>query len=240
MSPQHKERPSPMRIFSLLILLLALAPLPAPAQTPLYKVELIVFEPTDAGPAGEEIWPQDLPAPDMSAAVELEAGAGAGGLRALPESARELTETARLLENSGRYHVIVHRIWQQPGLEADQAVAVAVHGGEDYSAAFPELMAPRWEYDAQGVLVERPGPARLEQLDGWVKIVLGRYLHIYTDLVLRKPVPVEPGESAGASLGQQRRLMEVHMRQQRRMRSRELHYLDHPLLGVLVKVTPLE
>lgn len=232
MIPQHTQPLFFMRILVPLILLLALAP-PAPAQTPLYKVELIVFAPTDAGTTDEEIWPQDLPGPDMSAAVELRSGTGPDGLRALPESARELAETARLLENSGRYHVIVHRVWQQPGLPAERAVAVAVHGGEDYSTAFPELMAPRWEYDAQGVLVERPGPARLEQLDGWVKIVLGRYLHIHTDLVLRMPTPAGP-------LGRERRLIEVHMRQQRRMRSRELHYLDHPLLGVLVKVTPLE
>ena len=32
----------------------------------------------------------------------------------------------------------------------------------------------------------------------------------------------------------------VLMQQSRRMRSNELHYLDHPLLGVVVKLTPLD
>jgi len=32
----------------------------------------------------------------------------------------------------------------------------------------------------------------------------------------------------------------VALRQKRRMRSNELHYLDHPLMGLLVKVTPYE
>jgi hypothetical protein len=32
----------------------------------------------------------------------------------------------------------------------------------------------------------------------------------------------------------------VQMQQSRRMRSEEVHYLDHPLLGVVVKLTPLE
>ena len=30
------------------------------------------------------------------------------------------------------------------------------------------------------------------------------------------------------------------MRESRRMRSNELHYLDHPYLGLLILVTPLE
>jgi hypothetical protein len=32
----------------------------------------------------------------------------------------------------------------------------------------------------------------------------------------------------------------VLMQQSRRMRSNELHYLDHPLLGIVVKLTPLD
>ncbi len=31
----------------------------------------------------------------------------------------------------------------------------------------------------------------------------------------------------------------VPMRQSRRMRSNEVHYLDHPLLGVVIKFTPV-
>ena len=32
----------------------------------------------------------------------------------------------------------------------------------------------------------------------------------------------------------------VLMQQRRRMRSNEIHYLDHPMLGVVVKLTPLD
>jgi hypothetical protein len=32
----------------------------------------------------------------------------------------------------------------------------------------------------------------------------------------------------------------VTLRQQRRMRSNELHYIDHPLLGLIIKITPYE
>ena len=32
----------------------------------------------------------------------------------------------------------------------------------------------------------------------------------------------------------------VVLRQHRRMRSNELHYIDHPLFGLLVRITPYE
>jgi hypothetical protein len=32
----------------------------------------------------------------------------------------------------------------------------------------------------------------------------------------------------------------VLLQQRRRMRSGELHYIDHPLLGVVVRIRPLE
>jgi hypothetical protein len=32
----------------------------------------------------------------------------------------------------------------------------------------------------------------------------------------------------------------VNIKQRRRMRSNELHYIDHPLLGLLIKISPVE
>ncbi len=56
-------------------------------------------------------------------------------------------------------------------------------------------------------------------LDGTVKISVERYLHIDLDLLLR---------------GRYR------FTGHRRMRSGETHYIDHPMLGALVLVSPLE
>lgn len=58
-------------------------------------------------------------------------------------------------------------------------------------------------------------------LEGDVKVSVSRYLHLETDLRL-----VE-GEVYA-------------LQQQRRMRSGELHYLDHPHLGLLALITPYE
>ena len=51
----------------------------------------------------------------------------------------------------------------------------------------------------------------------------GRYLHLDTDLVLRDAVSAQP----------------YRIRLHRRLRSEELHHLDHPAIGVLVRIDPI-
>lgn len=104
-------------------------------------------------------------------------------------------------------------------------------------------------------------------LDGTVRIDVRRYVHVSADLYYTVPVewtaaPADPedaetrvgtGETgegngtaaAGTALGRDlatgpdgQPVLSYPFRQHRRMRSRELHYLDHPVIGMLVLVTP--
>ena len=64
-----------------------------------------------------------------------------------------------------------------------------------------------------------------QQLSGHIGITLGRYLHANTNLWLQ----ADPTSGQYAVLNESRR-----------MRSDELHYVDHPLMGVLIKIMPVE
>lgn len=64
------------------------------------------------------------------------------------------------------------------------------------------------------------------QVSGLVRIGLGRFLHIDTDLALRNPEGDQP--------------QVIRSIDHRRMRSGELHYLDHPAFGILVRIDPYE
>lgn len=101
-------------------------------------------------------------------------------------------------------------------------------------------------------------------LDGTVRLVVRRYLHIHTDLywtqqadwvdpihdlmpdVVDTPPSMRNGERRAARAAaapdiaidpEGRPLISYPVRLQRRMRSGELHYLDHPMIGMLVLVT---
>ncbi|MCB1761188.1 MAG: peptidoglycan binding protein CsiV [Gammaproteobacteria bacterium] len=74
-----------------------------------------------------------------------------------------------------------------------------------------------------------PGVPRAE---GLITVSVNRYLHVELDMVLRGKMgntPLLPGE-----------FQSYRFKQHRRMRSKELHYIDHPLMGVLIEILPLE
>jgi len=102
------------------------------------------------------------------------------------------------------------------------------------------------------------------QLRGTIQLHVSRYLHINTDLDIQHYELAEPNELAALSLPassneksdyradllgdsevslsepQLAPIRSAKIQQSRRMRSKELHYVDHPMLGLVVKVIPIE
>jgi len=88
------------------------------------------------------------------------------------------------------------------------------------------------------------------ELSGTVSIELSRYLHVHPDLMLRKKVREqlvqtledEHGENdANNHSGLNRTVVyQFPLTESRRMRSKRLHYLDHPEYGMLVLITQAE
>jgi len=70
------------------------------------------------------------------------------------------------------------------------------------------------------------------RVEGTVRVAVERYLHLYLDLKL---VDTTLAFDTGFS---DYELPEFRMQQRRRMRSKELHYFDHPKFGVIALITP--
>lgn len=69
-------------------------------------------------------------------------------------------------------------------------------------------------------------PDQVWQLDGLFKLHLDHYLFVNTEFNLRLP--------------QQDKLQTVYVRQSRRVISGEIHYLDHPYLGIVLQIRRFE
>ena len=84
-------------------------------------------------------------------------------------------------------------------------------------------------------------------LDGYIKIILSRYLHAEFNLTYTTNIPVGStriltaanldDDQLEATLPQQ---IVYHLMESRKMRSKEVHYIDHPVLGVIILATPFE
>lgn len=209
------------------------------------------------------------------------------GFERLPQDQAQLGDAAKRLNESRRYRVLRHAIWRQPALEKDKAVALRFAAGKPMTLEIPASAYPkppqadvsdtasasdpatasssgriyRLERSfGAGILGPRLREAEVLPLDGTLKLVVSRYLHLHADLVFTTEVHWRDGtgsgtppasahvEAAAATEGPThmtrgpngRPLLSYDFQQQRRMRSGELHYLDHPVIGLLVKVTPHE
>lgn len=80
---------------------------------------------------------------------------------------------------------------------------------------------------AKPVRVVAANPAELE---GMVRFYMSRHLHLDVNLLFRQT-------AAGSDTGES---LVFHLSEQRKLKSQETHYFDHPKFGVLVRVMPLE
>ncbi len=175
----------------------------------------------------------------------------------LPNEALTLTALADKLSNASNYAPLLHIAWRQPMLEKTAAKKIRIHtdqGIDDQPHAslgtiptfvnVTELMPPPALIESPLMLttIDETNPVR--SLDGTIKLHLGRYLHLETDLLYRSHQP------PAAPLVNNTFLMSINevkppptqfrMQQTRRLRSGELHYLDHPMFGMLILITPYE
>lgn len=180
-----------------------------------YTVEIIVFDVPGNEGLHAEHWPADPGEPSLEGAVELAPafedapGGGVHAFRLLDRADLSLNRVRSTLRRSARYRPLLHAGWRQPGLSRN--------------AARPAHIGPRLAAAGNG--------SDLPVVRGTVKVSVARYLHVELDLLYR----LSGADAAAAPEGTP---TWFRLESERRMRSRELHYVDHPLFGVLMRITP--
>jgi len=212
---------------------------------------------------------------DLSSQASLDAAAESGYEVLKADEFRLLEVVTRLVE-SNRYQLLLHTAWRQPGLDLEQVMPVWIKGGRIYgneytsidskielfdnnvqASELAENEAKTFEFDEQTLesqellMIEEQTTQRhngLYELEGKITVALSRYLHTYTDLVLRRPrLMADPvlnnaaEQKYLAAHAADTRILNNHLlREHRRMRSKNLHYIDSPEFAMLVLITPYE
>jgi len=175
----------------------------------------------------------------------------------LPPDALTLISLTQKLSSSSNYAPLLHIGWRQPVLEKTAARKIHIHSLQTVSEQQPvalhttpsflntnELMPPPALMESPLMLanIDEVKPAPGYSLDGTLKLHLGRYLHLEADLLYRSNPPApEVNNTFLMSLNEVKPPQTLfRMYQTRRLRSGELHYLDHPMFGMLVLITPYE
>jgi hypothetical protein len=132
-------------------------------------------------------------------------------------------------------------------ISEDIAEAVSVRGSPSSKSEFFQaakklqndseyrlLTHKHWVQNAEAKSTTKP--IRIDNsatgLDGVLKFYISRFLHIELDLAYR--------EGGGMLTGTESTDPTYRISEQRRLKSREVHYFDHPKFGALVRIAPLE
>ena len=203
-----------------------------------YDIEIIIFEDAHARYLNSESWNQDTP-------DETESLTGISANNKPDENLKKIAvkETNKLpheplkanilygeyknIKHSSQYNVLFYSAWRQAGLDKANAFEIDIND-----------------------LINKHKSKSANSISGNVKIVLARYLHFYADLNYQRPIvnnevstdTIDANVDASAQttetdlISKQSYPMQMH----RRMRSKELHYIDHPLVGLLIQINPTE
>jgi len=222
------DTPYRMKTLTLVLLTLAFASasLPAWAKSRWYQVEVIVFRQADTEAVGGETWPALKSLPDFRNSVELLIDLpdfsdeppvknevsipGPIAFESLSLSDLQMTGVYRRLAKLSAYDPVLHVGWRQPGFRSSRARSVYI---SDKPAVTTDTMM-----DPNGVTFEVAKVVR--RVEGTVRVRTGRLLYVNVDFV-------NYGEESP-----------LRITEQRRVKLKELHYFDHPLFGVIVRVVP--
>lgn len=209
-------------------------------QMQAYDIEIIIFEDAHTRYINSETWQQDTPDEAESLIDNTSSNKptenldklnlseiNAGSYKSLEP--KILSSEYKRINGSSEYNVLFYSAWRQTGLDENSAFEIDINE-----------------------LVNAHTSKSDNTVSGNFKVVLARYLHFYADLDYQRQddrtnINTETidttsdsttlaKETSDSQISNQTYPMQIH----RRMRSKELHYIDHPLVGLLIQINPAE
>ena len=173
-----------------------------------------------------------------------------------PLSELEFRGKAAYMQRTGRFKTLFHQTWLQPMRDEEQTLPIIIDRSGDeqnwprlqgsvklYLSRYLHIETNLWlnthgDYLPADWLMPAPplGPESLIIIEPPAPLTDGFFT---SDREPEQPVDNEGlplAEETGPVYGWRHAIV---MDQKRRMRSNEVHYIDHPMLGVVVKLLPL-
>lgn len=212
---------SPLRV---LLLLAAAVSFSHAAEAVEYDVEIIIFEHIRDTTVGSS---NTLLVPVVRNAQRIPETAQAGS-PVQPLGELRLTAEAEKIKASNNHRFLYHGGWRQGALDKENAPTMSIALGRGSSVLVERGDADstylRGYRTSQGNIQQDLRETRITKLYGGIKVWVGRFLHFDT---LLSYTPTDANYS-------------FSFESDRRMRSRQMHYIDHPRVGIITKIFPVD
>jgi hypothetical protein len=215
-----------------------------------YKIEVVVFANQNNSNLKDEFWPEVSEIPRPSNAIALKArNAEGNAYKKLTGDELSLHSEKKRLSNSGAYRVLFHEGWMQPVRHTQNPRPIRITGGNILDNGMYELdghiAVGRGTY-----LHFRPNLFLSKQLTADQTAMLKQAssnppINETEENSAASLLTMQASSDAESSLDQNilmdiPEILTVNLDQARRMKSKELHFIDHPLMGILVEIKPVD
>lgn len=179
----------------------------------------------------------------------------------LPANERQLNAQAQKLQRNPRFEVLFHNAWRQVITNKKASKAIIISGGQTFGqhhalegsirlsvATYLELQTNLWfsQFDVNvGQEITQPWP-EIPLRPNYTTASTSN-LSLDSELELDKVLANENAQWSNGNFDANTEAAEtknfvtrkiILLQQERDMRSSEVHYIDHPALNVIIKVTP--
>jgi hypothetical protein len=181
----------------------------------------------------------------------------------LPDTDKKLLRYSNALKRDTRYRVLFHQAWRQFIGDQKKAPALLIYGGNSYGnhhelegsitisvAQYLQIQTRLWLSQFELNYGQTPGDwPSLPRMPNVLRAEIlaasqepNKEVSQFDQWSLKNPSTLTTTPSTNETLANlsdpylTKRI--VLMEQERHMRSSELHYLDHPLFGLIIEITP--
>jgi len=184
----------------------------------------------------------------------------------LGSSHLQLINQRKKLQRHASFEPVFHMAWRMPVKGPQASKPIHLFAGENLAFNIQKRQLEAVSLNSSDAVTTEPSDSEAQKpitdkwaIDGNFKVYLNHYLFIDTQLVIRKEVTEEvkqvlpsaveviddengvqiatqSEQALVTEVKQQTVIKEILFDQNRRLRSEEIHYLDHPLIGIIVQI----
>ncbi len=223
-----------------------------------YNVEILIFKRLDQSSQSQEIWPTYLAFayPYFYESLRALSPEAKRQLRALNNDLYFLRRYRDALARNENFKILAHTAWSQQMANEAKSPAIIISGGEEignhqelegyikiHIARFLHVTSNLWLTDTSANTVDPaikwtalpPKPSRNKAgMLKPTKIQTGNLLQTATSTDVLNVI------DRGFNTNYISPYPIITLQNKRRMRSNELHYVDHPAMGILIFMTPID
>lgn len=222
-----------------------------------FTVEVIIFANKDSSVIADEYWPDIEEVPAKSAIRLKPVNEGElDAFQKLPKSLLSLQDEKSRIRSSGKYRILYHQGWMQPVAETQRPKPIRITAGDIMDNGMYELdgyiavgrgrylhfrpdlyFSRRLTADETSLLRNKSATKENEENAELIQAEALMTMETVSGTVSSAPVSNTPANNIDLFIPE---ILTVNQTQARRMRSEELHFIDHPLFGIMVEIKPVD